>query len=97
MGTVQQAARRRRKKLLAFLDYRAGVVWEGEAPPEPNASTLEAIRVWNFIADGMGGVRWDALPLALEFNRVPDAEETIVRLLLIKSHNPKREPRDDED
>ena len=42
-------------KLSALLDAAAGVEYEGEAAPTPCVADRLALKVWNFLATGMGG------------------------------------------
>jgi hypothetical protein len=67
-------------------------VWEGEAPPEATPGSSEAIRCWNFLNNGMGGIDWKGLELAVEFYGVKDVEGLIRRMLIVKGH---KKPGDD--
>lgn len=49
--------------------------------------------MWNFLANGMGGVNWAGLPLAVEFFGVRDVEALIAAMLVIKAH---KAPKDAE-
>jgi hypothetical protein len=49
-----------------------------------------AIRTYNMLANGMGGLDWAGLPLACAYLGVRDVEGLIDRLLVIKQHNPDR-------
>lgn len=69
-----------------MLDAQAGVQYRGEAPPVPTAADTIAMRVWNFLATGMGGVEWCSLPLALDYYGISDVDGLIHRLLVIKHH-----------
>jgi hypothetical protein len=71
----------------------AGVVYEGEEPPHPAHEDLVALRVWNMLNNGMGGLDWSGLPLAAAMFDVGDMEDLITRVLVIKGHSP---PKDDE-
>lgn len=42
------------------------------------------------LANGMGGMDWAGLPLACELFGVTDVEALLQRLLVIKTHNPRR-------
>ncbi len=46
------------------------------------------MKAWNFLATGMGGVDWQALPLAMAWLGITDAAGLIARLLVIKAHRP---------
>ena len=73
-----------------MLDAQAGIQYRGEPPPEPTDADLLAVRVWNMLANGMGGIDWRALPLPVELFGITDIEGLIHRLLVIKSHNPPK-------
>lgn len=42
------------------------------------------------LANGMGGIDWAGLPLACAWLGVRDVDALLQRLLLIKTHDPKR-------
>lgn len=46
------------------------------------------MKAWNFLATGMGGIDWQALPLAMAWLGITDAAGLISRLLVIKAHRP---------
>jgi hypothetical protein len=46
------------------------------------------MKAWNFLATGMGGIDWQALPLAMAWLGITDAAGLIARLLVIKGHRP---------
>lgn len=73
-------------KLTALLDAAAGVEYEGEAAPRPDVADRLALKVWNFLATGMGGIEWARLDLACAYYGVEDVEGLIARLLVIKAH-----------
>jgi hypothetical protein len=50
----------------------------------------EAIRAFNLMSNGMGGIDWNALPLAVVMYGVHDVEALIDRLMIIKTHKPHR-------
>jgi hypothetical protein len=76
------------------LDFSAGVVYEGEAPPQPEPGDAEAIHVWNMLQNGMGGLDWSGLPVALEVVGVDDVEALIARLMVVKAHKPPKEEKE---
>lgn len=43
------------------------------------------------LANGMGGIDWAGLPLACAYFAVRDVEGLLQRLLIMKTHDPKRE------
>lgn len=45
-----------------------------------------AIRVFNGLTNGMGGLDWAGLPLLCAYHCVNDVEGLMHRLLVIKSH-----------
>jgi hypothetical protein len=47
------------------------------------------------LANGMGGLDWAGLPLACAYHGVRNVEALVHRLIVIKQHNPKREPDGD--
>lgn len=47
-----------------------------------------AIRVFNGLANGMGGLDWAGLPLLCAYHCVNDVEGLLHRLLVIKTHRP---------
>ena len=47
-----------------------------------------AIRGWNLLANGMGGLDWAGLPLVVALLGVDDVEAFVDRLLVIKTHKP---------
>jgi len=49
-----------------------------------------AIRIHNALANGMGGLDWQALPLFAAMYDVQDVEDLIERLLVIKMHKPPK-------
>lgn len=48
----------------------------------------EAIRAWNLLHNGMGGIDWSGLPYVVAHLGVHDASGLIDRLLIIKAHKP---------
>jgi hypothetical protein len=45
-----------------------------------------AIRVFNALSNGMGGIDWSGLPLICALHGVRDVEGLMYRLLTIKTH-----------
>lgn len=74
-----------------MLDAQAGIQYEGETPPPPTDDDVMAIRVFNGLANGMGGLDWAGLPLLCAYHGVRDVEGLLHRLLVIKAH---RKPDD---
>lgn len=54
-----------------------------------------AIRVFNMLQDGMGGLSWDGLPVAIDHYGIEDTDGLIERLLVIKSHKPEKDAWND--
>jgi len=57
--------------------------------PEPlsHANGL-AIKAWNLLANGMGGLDWAGLPLVVDLLGIEDIEALVDALLVIKTHRP---------
>lgn len=49
-----------------------------------------AIRVWNLLCDGNGGLDFSGLPLVVEWLGVTDVDGLLHRLAVIKTHDPRR-------
>lgn len=49
---------------------------------------LQAIRAWNFLATGAGGIDWAGLPVVVELLGVDDVEQLLERLYVIRTHKP---------
>lgn len=71
-----------------MLDAQSGIQYRGEAPPQPCDADLLALRVWNMLSNGMGGMDWAGLQLAVAMFGIVDVEGLIDRLLLIKAYKP---------
>ena len=71
-----------------MLDAQAGVQYRGEAPPEATDDDVMAMKVWNFLANGMGGLDWAGLPLAVGMFGIADVDGLLHRLQVIKGHKP---------
>lgn len=46
------------------------------------------MRIYNALANGMGGMDWSGLPLLVALHGVDDVEGLIDRLVVIKTHRP---------
>lgn len=46
------------------------------------------MRAWNMLTNGMGGIDWAGLPVAVAYLGVDDVEGLIDRLMVIKQHKP---------
>lgn len=53
---------------------------------------MVALRIFNALANGTGGLDWAALPLFAALHTVQDLEPLIDRLLVIKTHKPPTSP-----
>lgn len=49
-----------------------------------------AIRVFNFVSNGMGGIDWSGLPYAIALYGVVDVEGLLLRLNIMKCHHPDK-------
>lgn len=85
---AHRGARGAAKKLTALLDAQAGVQYEGEAAPQGSHDDYLAIRAWNLLADGNGGVHWQGLELVAGWLGITDLEGLMTRLEIIKGHRP---------
>lgn len=47
--------------------------------------------MWNFLANGSGGLDWAGLPVVSELLGVQDPEGLLWRLMAIKRHRPRRD------
>jgi hypothetical protein len=65
---------------------QAGVDLDGDTPPEPTDSDSLAIRAWNALHNGQGGIDWAGLPLVVAWLGVQDLDSLLTRLLVIKTH-----------
>lgn len=54
----------------------------------PDEPTARAIRAWNLLANGMGGLDWTGLPYAVAHLGITDVPLLIEQLLVIKTHKP---------
>lgn len=71
-----------------MLDAQAGVEYDGEDPPDATAQDAMAIRIYNGLSNGMGGLDWAGLPLLCAWHGVRDVDGLLHRLLVIKGHRP---------
>ncbi len=51
-----------------------------------------AIRIYNLLANGMGGLDWSGLPLWCGALGVTDVEGLLCRLEVIRGHEPPKDP-----
>lgn len=49
---------------------------------------MQAIKIYNALANGMGGLDWAGLPLMCGLHGVQDVESIVHRLITIKTHRP---------
>lgn len=82
-----------RKKLTALLDAQAGVEYEGEEPPQHGDAERIAIRAFNLMANGMGGIDWSGLQMVVEYLGVTDIDDLVHRLEVIRTHKPPESPQ----
>jgi hypothetical protein len=47
-----------------------------------------ALRAWNLLANGMGGIDWAGLPMVAALLGVQDVDALVHRLFVIKTHKP---------
>lgn len=90
-GTRRRAGRRN-KKLTALLDHQAaaarGVQIEGDNAPTTTDMDAAAIRCWNLLATGQGGMDLGGLELAMAWLGITDVDGLMHRLYLIRTHTP---------
>lgn len=57
-----------------------------------------AIRAWNYLSNGHGGLDWSGLPIVAAHLGVADLDGLMHRLLVIKTHRPDKpaQPSQDE-
>lgn len=67
--------------------------WEGEDASAIGLDDAQrlAVRVWNTLANGMGGLDWAGLPLLVECLGIDDVEQLVHDLAVIKRHQPEIE------
>lgn len=53
-----------------------------------------AIKAWNLLSNGQGGLDWAGLPLVAEFLGITDMDMLMTRLSVIKSYK-KPEPEEE--
>ena len=56
-----------------------------------SALDREAIRAWNLLGNGSGGIDWAGMPLVCELLGVEDLESFMLRIEIIKNHTPPKE------
>lgn len=54
----------------------------------------QAIRAFNALANGQGGLDWAGLPLVCEWLGVEDVEGLLERLAVIRAHKPPEEAKE---
>lgn len=54
-----------------------------------------AIAAYNMLSNGMGGIDWSGLDLAVERFEIEDVEGLIDRLVTIKNHQPPEDLHDE--
>lgn len=64
-------------------------MWEGEQEVTATEDDVKAMRVHAMLANGMGGIDWTGLDLAVAMFGVRDVEALIERLLVLKLHKPE--------
>ncbi len=50
-----------------------------------------ALRTWNLLSNGMGGIDWAGLPLVVALLGITDIEGLLHRLQVIKTHRPPQD------
>jgi hypothetical protein len=66
----------------------------GETPPPEDPQHNLAIKAWNLLSNGMGGLEWAGLPYVCELLGIDEPEVLMARLLTIRAH---RKPDNNED
>ena len=67
-----------------------GVEVEGATAPEASPGDVTAIRLWNLLATGSGGIDFAGLELAAEWLGVTDIDGLLTRLAVIRTHKPAK-------
>ena len=62
----------------------------GDSLP-PSAHTLDVIRAWNLLANGMGAIDWSGLETVMALLELDDPDRLVQGLQIIKSHKPQSE------
>lgn len=62
---------------------------EGIGPVITSEDTI-AIRIFNALQNGMGGVDWAGLPWMADLYGVEDLDDITERLIVIKTHEPPK-------
>ena len=68
------------------MDAQAGIQYEGEDQPEASTEDINAMRIYNMLSNGTGGLDWAGLPYAVGMYGVRDVEGLMHRLVVIKTH-----------
>jgi hypothetical protein len=87
-GRAGQADEYSGKKLRDLLDLDAGIVYEGEDPPQWSADEVEAVEIAALVRTGSGGIDWQALPFVAGWLRVKDLDLLFRRLRVLLLHRP---------
>ena len=69
-----------------------GVQFEGEPLPDTDPMDAAAIRCWNLLATGHGGVDLSRIDLAMEWLGIADLDWLMHRLYLIRTHTRTTRP-----
>jgi hypothetical protein len=88
---ARESGERDSGKLIACLDVAAGVEIEGIAPPQLDAEDHAALRAWNLLGNGMGGIDWAGLPYVAAWLGITNVDGLMQRLSVIKHHKPPKE------
>lgn len=72
---------------------QAGVEYEGEATPQHGDADRIAIRAFNLLANGMGGLNWAGLDTVVAYLGITDLDDLICRLEVIRTHKPPESPQ----
>lgn len=62
-------------------------------PPQADDGDRIAIRAFNLLANGTGGIDWAGLPVVVELLGVEDIEDLLHRLEVIRMHKPPEGPQ----
>ena len=87
-------AGRSSKKLTALLDHHAaaqsGVQFEGDTAQASHAGAQDvaALKAWNLLANGSGGIDFAGLPLVAEWLDITDIDGLLTRLAVIRTYKP---------
>ena len=68
-----------------------GIHWDGEAQPRASDGDELAIRAYNLLSNGMGGIDWAGLDVVAACLGISDIEGLVHRLSVIKAYSPDKE------